>query len=193
MDGKFNLYGRARRIALARTVILIVLGIALVVFAIATIFGKKEEVVVQKEYAILTEYFTDRHYTCEVLTESGSKCVLYSDSLKKTFYRYDDGFQFIINSDSYTLSIVHRLSEPESITFKTNSKAFVGYRNQTFKCEVDKNVLSKVDKCSSGDTVLDISSYIGIIEEAQFELTNALLNSGYSADGVIANYEWKQK
>lgn len=193
MDGKINLYGRARRIALMRTIIIISLSIGAVLFVISKIFSKEEVAVIHREYAFLTEYFTDRNYNCEVLTESGNKCVLSSESLKKTFYRYDDGFQFVVKTDSYTLSIIHRLSESDNVSFKTNLNAFAGYKNQDFQCEIDKNVLGKIKNCVSGDIVLDIPSYLGVIEEAQQELTNALLNSGYSADGVLANYEWKEK
>lgn len=193
MNGKIKLYGRARRLALARIVVAVVLGIILIVFVLISIFGKKEEVIVNKDFSFLTNYFVDRHYSCEVLKESGNKCVLFSDNLKKSFYRHDDGFQFIINSDSYTLSITHRLSESDSIIFKTNSNAFSGYKNQEFICEFDKSVLDSVKKCISKEVDLDIPSYLGLIEDAQLEVNNALLSSGYSYEGVMINYVWKEK
>ena len=113
---------------------------------------------------------------------------------------YDDAS---VNNDNANMEVklargVHntlndRLSESDNVSFKTNLNAFAGYKNQNFQCEIDKNVLGKIKNCVSGDIVLDIPSYLGVIEEAQQELTNALLNSGYSADGVLANYEWKEK
>ena len=62
MDGKINLYGRARRIALMRTIIIISLSIGAVLFVISKIFSKEEVAVIHREYAFLTEYFTDINY-----------------------------------------------------------------------------------------------------------------------------------
>ena len=189
------LYGRARRIALIEVIAVIFVSIAAVILIVFLVFNNDEVAVKNEKFSLLTSYFTDRHYTCELLHQSGGKCVLSTEGKKYSFYRYDDGFQYIISSDSYVLSIVHRLTEEDSVTFKTTSEAFSGYKNQTFKCQFENNVLSEITLCESTkeDIKLEVNSYLGVIEQAQADISNALASSGYSVDDVMINYEWNKK
>lgn len=190
---KINMYGRARRLALIQGIAFVVVAITMVIFVISNLPKNRQKVIIEEEFSKLTVYFEDRNYLCEPLRESGGKCILTSKNVKKTFYRFSDGFQFIVVTDSYTLTISHRLSDKSGITFKTTSKAFEGYKNQVFTCELGASVLDEFGACSAGGTELDINSYIGIIEDAQLDINNALIVSGYSVDDLLTNYEWKQK
>ena len=195
MNNNSFLYGRARRIALMEVVGFILLSIAVILLIVFLVFKEDKVAVKNEKFSLLTNYFAERHYTCEVLSHSGGKCVLSTEGKKYSFYRYDDGFQYIIRSNSYTLAIVHRLTEEDEITFKTTSEAFDGYKNQTFECQFEDNVLGKVTSCHSSkdDIDLDVNSYLGVIEQAQDDINQALASSGYSIDDVIINYEWNKK
>lgn len=195
MNGMFNVYGRARRLALYRNIAIVVVCIFIVVFLLSLLFKEEEKKVVVGKYEQLRVYFLNRGFTCETLEESGGNCVSTTEDLKTNFYRYKDGFEYIVKSDSYTLSIVHRLEKEDTITFKTTAEAFDGYKNQNFICSFDKNVLDKVTKCEAvkENLVLDVKSYLGIIEQAQADLMNAVNSSGYSLDNLLVNYEWIKK
>lgn len=190
-----NLYGRARRIALYRNIGIIVGCIIAVVVIISIIFSGSEESTVYTEYDLLRKYFVDRGYSCEMLNTSGSKCNSSTDTTKYVFYRYDDGFEYNVKTSSFNLTIVHRLDKKDQLTFKTTSEAFEGFKNQKFICDYDNNVLSKVKSCEAEaeDIELDVKSYLGIIEQAQVDITNAINSSGYSLDNLLSNYEWIKK
>lgn len=190
---KINIYGRARRLALIQGIAFVVMAITMVIFVISNLPKNRQTIIYEEEFSKLTVYFENRKYLCEPLQESGGKCILTAENVKKTFYRFSDGFQFIVVTDSYTLTLSHRLGEKNGITFKTTSKAFEGYKNQVFTCELGSSVLDEFGTCSSDETELDINSYIGIIEEAQVDVNNALIVSEYSIDDLLINYEWKQK
>ncbi len=195
MNGKINLYGRARRIALMRNIVIIFGCIAAIIFIISIIFKDNGGNIVLGEYEQLKNYYLARGFTCEVLENTGGKCISTTDNVKTTFYRYDDGFEYSVKSDSYALLIIHRLEKEDAISFRTSSNSFVGYRNQNFICDVEDNVLSKVTKCVSEKegTELDIKSYLGVIEQAQVDITNAVNSSGFSLDNLVVNYEWIKK
>lgn len=195
MNGKINVYGRARRLALYRNIAIIVGCLFLIVFLVSQLFKKDVNNIVLGEYEQLRSYFLKREFTCESLEESGGKCISTTDNVKTTFYRYKDGFEYIVKSDSYTLSIIHRLENEDSITFKTTSEAFDGYKNQKFVCAFKENVLDKVSSCEAekDGVILDINSYLGIIEQAQTDLINAINSSDYSLDSLLLTYEWIKK
>ncbi len=195
MNGKINLYGRARRIALMRNVIVIIGCIVAIVVIISFIFKDNGGNIVLGEYEQLKNYFLNRGFTCEILENNGGKCISNANNVKTTFYRYDDGFEYSVKSDSYSLFIAHRLEKEDEISFRTNSNSFVGYRNQNFICESEKDVLGKIVKCKSETEgiELDIKSYLGVIEQSQVDITNAVNSSGFSLDNLIINYEWIKK
>lgn len=195
MNGKINLYGRARRMALIRTIVIVIACVAAIVLLLKFIFSGVNTQTVVSEYDKLRTYFLNRGFTCELLSNSGGKCVSSNNGIKTTFYRYENGFEYSVKTDSYSLYIVHRLDKEDKIEFVTTSEAFAGYRNQKFNCTYDKNVLSKVEKCKAvNESIeLDIKSYLGVIEHAQAEVTNAVNSSGFSLDSVLINYEWIKK
>ena len=180
MNGKINVYGRARRLALYRNIAIIVGCLFLIIFLVSQLFKKDVNNIVLGEYEQLRSYFLKREFTCESLEESGGKCISTTDNVKTTFYRYKDGFEYIVKSDSYTLSIIHR---------------FDGYKNQKFVCAFKENVLGKVSSCEAekDGVILDINSYLGIIEQAQTDLINAINSSDYSLDSLLLTYEWIKK
>ena len=163
---------------------------------IARIVGIPEvTILTYGNYDKLKNYFLNRGFTCELLSNSGSKCVSNNNGIKTTFYRYESGFEYSVKTESYSLYMVHRLDKEDKIEFVTTSEAFTGYKNQKFTCTYEKNVLGKVEKCEAADetTVLDVKSYLGVIEHAQAEVTNAINASGFSLDSVLINYEWLKK
>lgn len=195
MNGKINLYGRARRLALIRTIAIVIVCIVAIVLIIKFIFSGGNTQTIVSEYDKLKNYFLNRGFTCELLSNSGSKCVSNNNGIKTTFYRYESGFEYSVKTESYSLYMVHRLDKEDKIEFVTTSEAFTGYKNQKFTCTYEKNVLGKVEKCEAADetTVLDVKSYLGVIEHAQAEVTNAINASGFSLDSVLINYEWLKK
>ena len=118
-----------------------------------------------------------------------------TDIGKTTFYKYENGFEYVAKTDSYTLYITHRLDKEDRIEFVTTSEAFAGYKNQKFICTYDKNVLTKVTECEAvaEDIKLDVKSYLGVIEHAQLDITTAVTSSGFSLDNLLINYEWSKK
>jgi ABC-type transport system involved in multi-copper enzyme maturation permease subunit len=190
-----NLYGRARRIALYRNIGIIAGCVIAIAVIISIIFSSVKESTVSTEYDLLRKYFVDRGYSCEMLNTSGSKCNLSTDTTKYVFYRYDDGFEYNVKTNSFNLSIIHRLDKKDQLTFKTTSEAFEGFKNQKFICDYDNNVLGKVDSCVAEveDIKLDVKSYLGVIEQSQVDVTNAINSSGYSLDNLLSNYEWIKK
>ena len=190
-----NLYGRARRIALYRNIGIIAGCVIAIAVIISIIFSGVKESTVSTEYDLLRKYFVDRGYSCEMLNTSGSKCNLSTDTTKYVFYRYDDGFEYNVKTNSFNLSIIHRLDKNDQLTFKTTSEAFEGFKNQKFICDYDNNVLGKVDSCVAEveDIKLDVKSYLGVIEQSQVDVTNAINSSGYSLDNLLSNYEWIKK
>ena len=195
MNKKINLYGRARRLSLIRNIGVIVGCIVAIILLLKYIFSGANTQVVVSEFDKLKDYYLDRGYTCELLSVNGSKCTSNNDYIKTTFYRYDSGFEYVSKTDSYSLYITHRLDKEDKIEFVTTSEAFAGYRNQKFICTYDKNVLTKVTECEAvaEDIKLDVKSYLGVIEQAQLDITTAITASGFSLDNLLINYEWSKK
>lgn len=195
MNGKINLYGRARRLALYRNIAIIVGCIFAIVMLLKYIFAGDDVHIVVSEFDNLRSYFLDREFTCEALETNGGKCESNNDNVEVTFYRYDSGFEYISKTESYSLYIVHRLDKEDKIEFVTTSEAFLGYKNQRFFCTYEKNVLSSLGECETedGNVKLDVASYIGIIEQTQSDITSAVVYSGFSFDNLTINYEWSKK
>ena len=196
MNGKDNImfYGRARRIAIAKVVGGTIIAILLFVLIFSIIFRKREISEKNVNYSYLSSYFVNKGYTCEALYNEGGKCYIVNDNSRYMFYRYEDGFRYTIKTEGYSLNIMHRLSEEDVIEFKTTSKAFVGYTNQTFRCVYDNNVLDPIESCTSTESVkLQNKSYLSVIEIAQADLNNAIEASGYIREDLLINYEWNKK
>lgn len=195
MNGRINLYGRARRLALIKNITIIIGCIIVIILLVKAMFFSANTQVIVDEYDQLKDYFLSKGFTCESLSLNGSKCVSNATSEKTTFYRYTNGFEYSIKTDSYSLYIVHRLDKEDKMEFVTTSEAFEGYKNQRFTCTYEKSVLSNVLKCvSEKDSInLDIKSYLGVIEHAQADITNAINFSGFSLENLLVNYEWSKK
>lgn len=195
MYGNLNLYGRARRLALLKAVIVIVSCFAVILLLIRFIFSGTNIEVITDEYEQLKTYFFDRGFSCESLSLDGGKCIYKSATEERIFYRFSSGFEYSVKTNGYKLYIVHRLDKEDKVQFITTSEAFDGYKNQRFICIHEKNVLDEELSCTSekDGIELDIASYLGVIEHAQAEITNAVNSSGFSLDGLLVNYEWTKK
>lgn len=188
-----NLYGRARRIELVEKIVYIIVGIvaiALVIFLVSNQSTSQEGNV---NFAFLREYMENRGYSCNRIHVSGGKCVLVSGDSTYTFVRRDNGFEYIVLTNSYVLNIKHYLNEEDSIIFATYSDAFQGYRNKTYTCTYKDSVIGEFDKCvDSVGAVLDLGSYNGVVKKAMNDLNNIIESSGYDKEQLINNYIWKK-
>lgn len=189
-----NLYGRARRIEFVEKVAYLVIGIIAVILVIVIVSNQKEKVDDNVNFAYLRRYLENRGFNCEMIHRVGGQCSLVNDTSTYSFIRYDDGFEYIMVTKSYTLDIRHKLSEEERITFKTTSEAFSGYRNKSYTCRYKDKVVGELDKCIDEDEKeLDLNSYKGMIEKAIVELNNIIDSSGYDKDELLDNYKWTKK
>lgn len=189
-----NLYGRARRIELVERIAYIVVGIIAVVLVILLVSQKTDDTDDNINFAYLRRYMEARGFSCELIHRSGGQCVLNNRNTIYSFVRYDDGFEYIVRSQAYVLQIKHILSEEDTITFKTTSDAFSGYRNKNYTCIYKDNILNEIDKClDEEDNELNLKSYTGLIEQTIYELNNIVDSSGYNKARLVNNYIWEKK
>ena len=78
--------------------------------------------------------------------------------------------------------------------------------NDTIICQLssDNSLIEVKSECETGEDYicchiekdnikLDVKSYLGVIEHAQTEITNAVNYSGFSLEHLLINYEWNKK
>lgn len=189
-----NLYGRARRIELAEKIAYIAVGIIAIILVIALVSRRVENTDDNINYAYLRRYMESKGYSCELIHKSGGMCVLSNDKSMYSFTRYEDGFDYIIRTQGYTLSIRHKLSDENRIEFRTTSEAISGYRNKNYKCSYEENVLGELGSCIDQDeNELDLKSYIGLIQQSVAELNRIVDVSGYNKEKLMDNYVWEKK
>ncbi len=189
-----NLYGRARRIELVEKIAYVIVGIIAVTLVLVLVSRQTVNTDDNINFAYLRKYMEANGYSCEMIHRSGGQCLLSNTNSTYSFVRYDDGFEYIINTKAYTLNVKHKLSEENSITFKTTSDAFSGYRNKKYTCDYKDSVIGKLEKClDEEDNVLELKSYVGLIEQSINELNNIITASGYDKDELINNYIWEKK
>lgn len=189
-----NLYGRARRIEFAEKVAYVVVGIIAVILVVVIISNQKENVDDNVNFAYLRRYMESRGFTCEMIHRVGGQCILRNETSTYSFIRYDDGFEYIIATKSYTFDAKHKLSEPEKLTLKTTSEAFAGYRNKSYTCTYKGSIIGELDKCiDENDKELDLNSYKGVVEKAMSELKDIIDSSGYDKKAIISDYQWIKK
>ena len=86
------MYGRARRIALARTIIIVV-GIIIVLYMIISTLLRSEAFYGENEkFEYLRSYFAGQGYVCKSIDQNGGSCSLKKNNFKYNFVRYDNGF-----------------------------------------------------------------------------------------------------
>lgn len=189
-----NLYGRARRIAFLEKVIYCAVGIVALILVVLVLANRPEKTDQNVNFAYLRTYLEDRGYVCEVLHRVNGQCKKVGKVSDYTFIRYDDGFEYIVNSKGYILDIRHKSNDESRISFRTTNDAFAGYKNQTYSCQFKNNVLSELGECStSAGDKLDMNSYIGVIEQSIYEVNNMIDSSGYKKDKLVNDFVWEKK
>lgn len=148
---------------------------------------------IYEEFKVLTTFMQSQGFTCNSLLKSGNSCEKKASVNSYTFFRYDDGFQYISNSKNYKVNITARKGGSE-FTLQTFDGAFSGYNNRKYNCTTDNNtVLGNFVNCKTADNkILDNEVYINVVKTAFMEVKNILNNSGYSPTDVASLYEWKK-
>ena len=187
-------YGRARRIELYEKIAYVVVGViaaVIVVFIVSKQSSNQDDNV---DFARLRTYMASRGFTCEMVHKPNGFCSKSNENSSYTFTRYDDGFMYKVRTKGYTLEIVHSMKKENKIVFTTTSEAFYGYKNKTYDCSFNVNVLGDIRICKTvADEILNLSSYKGVIEQAQKDLGNILDSSGYYKNILLKDYKWEKK
>lgn len=188
-------YGRARRMAIVKTGLIIGLLIFLA-FLGYKMLSKEDVKYVDRNvnFAFLRDHFKSKGYSCDRLERDGGRCVYEVNTNYKSFTRYGDGFIFLIKSNSYTIQFRHVKSTANDFVFYTNESALVGERNKTYYCLTSNDIFGDFVSCSTEDgEVLETKSYIGALEVALIEMNEFIDASGYDRDKLINDFEWQKK
>lgn len=189
----FTMYGRARRIALAKKIAIVVVLILIVYILVTKVFVKENFVDQNQNFEYMKSYFNGKGYICERIEHSAGRCYKETDTTYVGFIRYDDGFNYVDQSTSYRLTINYMPKEVNKIVLKTNSTSLQGYKNKIYYCTTKKDLFGEVDKCETEDgEVLDVQSYIGVVEKAQKDVENIINASGYDKDTLLKEYKWQK-
>ncbi len=187
-------YGRARRIELYEKIAYVTIAIVAVAIICFLVFRDTEDGIKNVNFSYMRQYFEGKGYICERIHENGGKCYLKTDLISYDFSRYDDGFEYMVRTDSYYLYMKHSINNKSEISFKTTSEAFAGYRNEEYNCKFKDNVLGPLGECTNSQgEELNLSSYIGVIEQAQSDIENIIKSSGYSRNKLLEEFIWKKK
>lgn len=194
MNNKANrIYGRAQRIEFFEKVAYFVIAIAAIILVFIILSNQKGFVDDNVNFAYLRDYMKANGYNCEMIHKNGGSCTLRSETSSSTFIRYNDGFEFTINSDYYVLNIKH-ISTEEKFTFKTSAKALAGFKNENYVCTTKGTILDELDKCVDEDgNELTSNAYISVIERAIKDLNNFIDSSGYRKDVLLEQSMWTKK
>lgn len=189
-----NMYGRARRIAFAKKIIYIVVGILILVLILFFVFRKTEVVDLNVNFSYLRDYMKNKGFNCTTIHRSGGTCVKKNDNNKYTFIRYDDGFEYLANTKGYFLTIKHKTNiENSSVTFKTTQNALANYKNISYTCQFNENVLNIGDCINDEDgTKLDSEAYLSVMNQVSLELNNIIDSSGYNKEVLLNEYKWQK-
>ncbi|HAB67367.1 MAG TPA: hypothetical protein DCE23_08370 [Firmicutes bacterium] len=190
-----NMYGRARRIEFAEKCVYIVVGILavfLVFYFISHTFNKVDENV---NFAYLKKYMEQKGYTCSLLHLPGGKCSSSNGIKGYTFIRYENGFEYIVKTKAYSLTIRLVSKDDNSIKFKTTTDAIAGYKAKEYSCTYKDNIIGGLDKCIeiNENTELDLGAYTGVIEQAMYDLNELIDASGYNKNKLLEDNEWVRK
>mgnify|MGYP003300015130 FL=1 len=187
-------YGRARRIELYEKIAYIVIGIVAVLLIFFLVTSQEDNTELNVNYSFMRNYFTSMNYNCDSLHRSGGRCSKDTGTTAYIFVRNDDGFKYIVETDSYSLEIEHSLLNGDWILFDTTSEAFAGYKNKKYECKVNGNVLEKFGDCLTKDgELMNLNSYRGVIEMAQKDIENIIESSGYYRRTLMNDYKWEKK
>ncbi|MGN1371933.1 MAG: hypothetical protein ACI4XM_06650 [Candidatus Coprovivens sp.] len=187
-------YGRARRLELYEKIIYVLVAIVAVVLIFVLVTSQSSNTESNVNYAYLKQYLYERGFVCDMIHKSGGKCRKENNGTSYVFTRYDDGFEYLVKTDSYFLIMSHSLQKENSISFSTTSEAFAGYKNKEYNCELGDNVLDTFGECKTKNgEVLNLNSYRGVIEQAQKDVNNMIDSSGYYKKNLMEDYQWIKK
>lgn len=187
------MYGRKRRISFAIGVVVALVCIITGYLLISKLLENTVYVDPNQNYEYLKNYFRMKGFTCEILEKSGGRCYLENETKYIGFTRYEDGFSYIVRTSGYVLDIKHQESMKTEITFRTTNKALQGYENMSYTCKTKGTVIDELVECkTSSGTILNLNSYLGVIESAISDTKSALTASGYNVDTLLHEYKWEK-
>lgn len=193
-NNSVRFYGRARRIEIVEKIFYVIIGIIAVGVVILIVSLQREPVDDNINFAYLRNALENSGYVCEMIHISGGSCTLKNATGVSLFTRYNDGFEFINNTDGYVLTFKHLSSIEDSITFDTTSSAITGYKNKKYICHTKDNILGELEECiNTEDNELDSNIYISIIQLALKDLNNFIDASGYDKNVLLYEYKWIKK
>lgn len=190
-----EMYGRARRIKLYIIIAVIVLIIFVTSLFILNLNKEdiKKNVDDNINFSYLIDYFVEKNYSCEMLQKSGGKCYLDVNDKFYQFTRYDNGFEYVIRSNTYILIIKHNSMNGDSISFRTNNNAASGYKDKEYVCKTDNSVIGVLDNCvDDGGNKLELVTYLGVVEQGIDDVNDILNASGYDVSKLITSYIWEK-
>lgn len=188
------MYGRKRRISFAISVVVGIVCIITGYLVISKILEKTVFVEVNQNYEFLKYHFKSKGFTCEIIEKSGGRCYLETETRYMGFSRYEDGFLYVVRSPGYVLDIRHQESMKSGITFRTTDEALQGYKNMNYTCITKGTIVDELVECKTDKGVLlDLNSYIGVIETAIADTKAAIDASGYKVDVLLNEYMWEKK
>lgn len=188
-----KMYGRARRI---RLYVIIALVVCVVAAIFLVFFNSKKENIVKNvddnvNFRYLVDYFVGKNYSCEMLQKSGGKCYLNVNDKFYQFTRYDNGFEYVLRTNTYILIIKHTSLTGDTIDFRTNNNAVSGYKSREYTCTTKGSIISEFDGCmDSNGEQLELVTYIGVIEQSLENVKEILHASRYNVDELLNNYVW---
>ena len=186
--------GRARRIELAKKGAIVLFCILVIYVSIKHATRKEVHYDLNSRFNMLSSYFQNRGYSCTDLVASGGKCTKNNENGVIEFTRYNNGFTFIDNNDTYVVSIYYQKDYAKNgIYLRTSNNALPGYKKRNYICSTkENNILNELDKCleEDSDIELDSSYYIGAVENALKIVKEALNSSGYDVNVIISDYKW---
>lgn len=187
------MYGRARRIALARTIAIVAVIIVFLYYVISSLFTYNEYKEENTNFEYLRDHFVYQGYSCKAIEQNGGSCTLKKNNFKYNFVRYDDGFFYMIDGSSYTLTINYLENEKNQIEFKTKAAALGDYKKKTYYCTTKGTILDGLKECVTDDgEKLDLQTYVGVVENALTDVNNFIEASGYNKERLVKNYIWEK-
>ena len=188
-------YGRARRLAIVRSIVIIIVIIVVLFFVYKLLRGNEVTIVDNNiNFAYLKDHFKSKGYSCDRLEKDGGRCVYDVGNNYMSFTRYNDGFVYLVKTNSYTIQFRHVKSTYNDFKFITNENALAGVKNSEYYCITSNDIFGEFDSCSTVKGVeLTTESYIGAIENALSNMNAFIDASGYDRDALIEKYEWQKK
>ncbi len=184
------MYGRARRLQFMKSVgigIAIVVVVVLSVIFFTNLFARSKE---HENFKTLKNYMIQKGFSCEILEQPGSACKYDKEGVLIRFVRYDDGFDYNVNTNAYYIEIKH-VKDDDKFIFRTTGEALSGYRNKVYYCTYQDSIIGTLKECVTEDGLtLDSPVYLGQIESVMNDISLLVKGSNYKVDKLIKDYQW---